>query len=162
MKSIYHRLNIWIEWFLVAIFGLLVVDVLVQVGTRFILGQSFSFTEELARFALIWLSILGAAFLTGKNEHLYMDFFFAKLNIKNKIIFTKITQILIGFFALVVLVIGGANLSFITWSLGQKSPSLGIPIAYVYMIVPFSGLLIMFYALFNFMNAKELLIASSS
>lgn len=162
MKAAYNRLNIWIEWFLVAIFALLVVDVLIQVGSRFIFGQSFSFTEELARFALIWLSVLGAAYLTGKNEHLYMDFVFAKLNVKNKIKFTKITQILIGLFALVVLVIGGANLSFITWSLGQCSPALGMPIAYVYMIVPFSGLLIMFYALFNFLNAKELLITTSS
>jgi len=156
MKNCYKLINKCIEWMLVAIFALLVLDVLIQVGSRYILGQSFSFTEELARFALIWLSILGAAYLTGKNEHLYMDFLFVKLDVKKKIWFTKVTQILIAVFSIVVLVIGGANLSYITLVLGQLSPALGVPIAYVYMIVPFSGLLILFYSIYNFIYADEI------
>lgn len=156
MKRLYKGINKWIEWFLVAIFALLVIDVLLQVGSRFLFGQSFSFTEELARFALIWLSILGAAYLTGKNEHLYMDFLFDKLSSSKKVVFGKVTQVLIALFACVVLLVGGANLAYMTLDLGQMSPALGVPIGYVYMIVPFSGLLIIFYALYNYIHAEEI------
>jgi len=61
MDKIYQSLNRIIEFMLVVIFSLLVLDVLWQVFGRYVLNQSFSFTEEFARFALIWLSILGAA-----------------------------------------------------------------------------------------------------
>ncbi|MEL6970438.1 MAG: TRAP transporter small permease subunit, partial [Bacteroidota bacterium] len=63
MQKTYHYINRIVTALLVGIFGLLVVDVLWQVFGRYVLGQSFSFTEELARFALIWLAILGAAYL---------------------------------------------------------------------------------------------------
>ena len=162
MRRIYHRINRWVERLLIAIFALLVLDVLVQVGSRYLLGQSYSFTEELARFALIWLSILGAAYLTGKNEHLYMDFIFAKLDYKKKITFSKVTQILIALFSLIVLVVGGANLAYITLHLGQMSPALGVPVGYIYMIVPVSGILILFYTCYNFLHLEETVLLNNS
>jgi len=70
MTKIYNALNRAIEFLLVLIFSLLVVDVVWQVFGRYVLNQSFSFTEEFARFALIWLTILGAAYLNGRREHL--------------------------------------------------------------------------------------------
>ena len=61
MKVLYDRLNRLIEGLLIVIFGLFVLDVLLQVFARYVLNQSYSFTEEFARFALIWLAVLGAA-----------------------------------------------------------------------------------------------------
>ena len=58
MKKIYTSINRGIEILLVVIFGLLVIDVVWQVVSRYLVGQSSSFTEEFARFALIWLAIL--------------------------------------------------------------------------------------------------------
>ena len=56
-----------------------------------------------------------------------------------------------GFFALVVMVIGGGNLVYTTLYLGQVSPAMRVSLGYVYMIVPISGLLIMFYSVYNIM-----------
>ncbi|MEO1546562.1 MAG: TRAP transporter small permease subunit, partial [Bacteroidota bacterium] len=81
---IFGRVNKVLEVMLIGIFGLLVLDVLWQVFSRYILGKSFSFTEEFARFSLIWLSILGAAYLNAKREHLSMDFLYKKLSLNNK------------------------------------------------------------------------------
>ena len=65
---IFKKVNRFMEIFLVLIFGLLVLDVLWQVFSRYVLNTSFSWTEELARFSLIWLSILGAAYLNARRD----------------------------------------------------------------------------------------------
>lgn len=149
MTRIYNTINRIVEGILVLLFALLVLDVLWQVFGRYVLNQSFSFTEEFARFALIWLSILGAAYLNGKREHLSMDFLLRKLKPKQMNKRMKMIEISMFVFALVVLVIGGGNLVYTTLYLGQTSPAMHISLGYVYAIVPLSGLLIMFYSVYN-------------
>ena len=137
------------EIFLVFIFGLLVIDVLGQVFSRYILNTSFAFTEELARFSLIWLSILGAAYLNAKREHLSMDFLYQKFSIKTKKKVLFFIEICIFLFALIVMVIGGFNLVYTTLHLNQLSGTLRIPLGYIYAILPLSGLLIMWFSLYH-------------
>ena len=43
--------------------------------------------------------------------------------------------------------IGGGGLVFLTWELKQYSAVLGLPIAYVYSVIPVAGGLICFYAI---------------
>ena len=81
---IFDKTNRFLEIMLIAIFAVLVFDVLFQVFSRYVLNTSFSWTEELARFSLIWLSILGAAYLNAKREHLSMDFLYRKLSASSK------------------------------------------------------------------------------
>ena len=92
---IFKKVNRFMEIFLVLIFGLLVLDVLWQVFSRYVLNTSFSWTEELARFSLIWLSILGAAYLNARREHLSMDFLYAKFSDANKKKVSILIEILI-------------------------------------------------------------------
>lgn len=155
MTKAYHLVNRIIEYFLVAIFALLVLDVLWQVFGRYVLKQSFSFTEEFARFALIWLAILGAAYLNGKREHLAMDFLVRKLSPEKLRKRMQVIEMLMFIFALVVLVFGGGNLVYTTLYLGQISPAMHISLGYVYAIVPVSGLLIMFYSVYNIQHYKK-------
>lgn len=157
MEKLYQTINRIIEWILVVIFALLVLDVLLQVFGRYVLNQSYSFTEEFARFALIWLSILGAAYLNAKREHLSMDFLLQKLTPEKRAKRMQIIEIMMFLFALVVMVIGGGNLVYTTLYLGQVSPAMHISLGYVYAIVPLSGLLIMFYSIYNisFYQAKN-------
>lgn len=134
------------------IFGLLVIDVVWQVVSRYVVGgQSSSFTEEFARFSLIWLTVLGgAAHINGsKDGHLSMDFLLTKLPEEKKIKRQKIIQIMMAVFALVIMVIGGGNLVYITLSLGQTSSALQVPLGFVYAIVPVSGLIIIFFSYYN-------------
>jgi len=154
MERIYLTLNKIIENLLVVIFGLLVIDVVWQVVSRYVVGQSSSFTEEFARFSLIWLTVLGAAYINGSREgHLSMDFLLVKLPAEKKAKRQKVIQILMAVFALVIMVIGGGNLVYITLSLGQISSALQVPLGFIYAIVPVSGLIIIF---FSFYNIKKL------
>ncbi len=150
MERMYRVLNKGIETLLLLIFGLLVIDVVWQVVSRYIIGQSSSFTEEYARFSLIWLTVLGAAYINGQKEgHLSMDFLLSKLSTEKRHARQKVIQWLMAIFALVIMVIGGGNLVYTTLSLGQMSSALQIPLGYIYAIVPLCGLIIIFFSIYN-------------
>ena len=155
MKRLYDFLNRAIEGLLVVIFSLLVLDVLWQVFGRFVLGRPFSFTEEFARFALIWLTILGAAYLNGRREHLSMDYWLNKLPPAARARRLRIIELLMAGFALVVMVIGGGNLVYTTLRLGQTSAAMQVPLGLVYAIVPVSGLLILFFSVYNYRHHEH-------
>ena len=59
-----------LELSLIFLMAFLVVDVLWQVLSRYILVSPSSVTDELAGYLLIWVGLLGAAYVSGKNEHL--------------------------------------------------------------------------------------------
>lgn len=146
---LFKKINRFIEFFLIGIFSLLVIDVLFQVFSRYILSSSFSWTEELARFSLIWMTILGAAYLNAKREHLSMDFLYQKFTEATKVRVSILIEIIVFLFALIVMVVGGFNLVYTTLHLEQLSGTLRIPLGYIYAILPFSGLLIMLFSVYH-------------
>jgi len=134
-----------IEYSLVILMALMVFNVLWQVFTRFIMNDPSSFTDELARYLLIWLGLLGAGYVTGQKMHLAIDYLLSKTkpNVKSKLEY--VINISIFLFALFVMVIGGVNLVSLTLYLEQISAALQIQLGYIYIVLPVSGLLIMFY-----------------
>ena len=145
MKQIRIKVNKIIERFLVLILLGMVLNVIWQVFTRFFTSSPSAFTNELARYLMIWLGILGAAYISGKQEHVAIDFFVKKLNNSLRRFIDRFVLFSILSFAFFVMIIGGFNLVYITLKLEQYSPSLQIPLALVYSIIPISGLLIIFY-----------------
>jgi len=125
----------------------MIINVSYQVFTRYFTDNPSSFTEELSRYLMVWLGILGAGYVAGRNEHIAIDFFIRKLSPKIKYIVYQLIRWSIISFAVFGFIIGGGNLVFITFTLKQYSPSLGIPLGLVYLIIPFSGLLIVYYKL---------------
>jgi len=135
-----------LEWLLIAFMSLMVVNVLWQVATRFLLRNPSSFTEEIARFLLVWVGILGSAYALGKRIHLAVDLLPSKLEGHSKAMLELFIEMCIFVFAALVLVFGGLGLVWVTLDLGQTSAALQIPLGFVYMVLPLSGLLMMFYA----------------
>ena len=79
------KFALWFEWIsnatdtlsriLLAVFmALMVADVLLGVFNRFLFKLSISWTEELARFLMIWVSMLGAAIALKKGAHVSITF----------------------------------------------------------------------------------------
>jgi len=143
-----------IEWLLVAIMSILVIDVLWQVFSRYVLASPSSFTDELAGFLLIWVGLLGAAYVAGKNEHLAIDLMLQKMKGAKKRRLQIIINTIVGVFALFVMVFGGIWLVYTRFYLNVKSAALALPLGYVYLIVPISGLLIMYYTIDNSIKKK--------
>ncbi len=132
---------------LVAIMALLVVDVLWQVFTRFVLNNPSSYTEEIARYLMIWVGLLGAGYAAGKKMHVAVDLLPRKLTGRSARSLAVAIHTCTLLFALAVLVGGGTRLVWTMLYLGQTSAGLQIPLGYVYLAVPLSGLLITFYTM---------------
>lgn len=145
-----------LEILLVVLMSSSVLNVLWQVLTRFAFHHPSSWTEELARFLLIWIGLLGASYAAGKKMHLPIDILLLKLKGRARYLAELSIQILIFVFALTVMVIGGFRLVAMTLKLSQASAALKIKLGYVYLALPLSGFLIMFYSSVFFREkAKE-------
>lgn len=122
------------EWagglLLLAIF----LDVLLQIVTRQ-LGMSLTFTEELARFLLIWMAFIGIAAATYRNAHMCMDFVVERVPQPWRGYLTNLARLL---FLVYVLLLGysGALLTNLQWTMGRRWSTLDVPVWLVNVVVP--------------------------
>ncbi|MFO7446168.1 MAG: TRAP transporter small permease [Ignavibacteriaceae bacterium] len=148
MNSIKNTIDTVIKWALVILLGSMTINVLWQIFTRFILDSPSSFTEELARYSLIWVGILGAAYVAGQKMHLAIDLLPTKLTGRKKIILDIFIHTCVLLFAVFVMIIGGFRLVNITLTLNQISAALQMKLGYVYLVIPVSGIIISFYSIY--------------
>ena len=134
-----------IEYSLVVLMVLMILNVSWQVFSRYLLSQPSSFTDELSRYTLIWLGMLGAAYVSGCSGHLAIDILPQSLKGTAQVRLQILIYAIVVFFVASVMVIGGGNLVYITYTLQQKSATLQIPLAYIYSIIPISGLFVVYY-----------------
>ena len=136
-----------LERLLMGLMALLVVDVLWQVLSRYVLASPSSFTDELAGFLLIWVGLLGAAYVTGQEGHLASDLLERKVDAAWQRRLRALSLLVIALFALAVMIVGGSWLVYTRFYLGVTSASLQVNLGYVYLVLPLSGLLTAYYAI---------------
>lgn len=145
MNLIENRLNTILEKILIMILGIMVINVSWQVFSRYVLANPSSFTDELARYLMIWLGVMGTAYVSGKKLHVAIDILPDKLSPKRQVKLKKIINLIIILFATLIFVVGGSKLVYLSYILGQKSAALQIPLYVVYLCIPLSGLCIVFF-----------------
>lgn len=138
-----------LELSLIFLMAFLVVDVLWQVLSRYILSSPSSVTDELAGYLLIWVGLLGAAYVSGKNEHLAIDLLLQHLRPSRRRSLQVFIFLVVFLFAVFVLIIGGSWLVYTRFYLDVTSASLEINLGYVYLALPLGGLLTAYYAVDN-------------
>ena len=136
-----------LEVILAAVMAAMVLAVLWQVVTRYLLRDPSSVTEELARFGLMWLGLLGASYGFGQRAHLAIELIPRTWRTRRTRFLDLIVAACVAAFAILVLLIGGLRLVNETLTLGQTSAALQIERGYVYLALPLSGALILFYTL---------------
>ncbi|RPH20032.1 TRAP transporter small permease [Buttiauxella warmboldiae] len=121
-----------------------------QVISRYVVGVPSTTSEELLRFSLVWLSMLGMALVAGKNQHISLTLLMDKVSPAVQRWWMIILQITFAAFSVWVLIIGGLKISSI--SMLQISPALGIPMGKIYYALPVAGGLIIIYSLMNIVD----------
>lgn len=154
MKSVSSFFELMLTKVIALLMALIVVDVSWQVVTRFIMGDPSSYTEELARFLLMWIGLLGAAYAYRRHSHLSLDLCRHNAPRERRMWMNRIIHAISLTFALVAMVYGGLKLVGLTLSLKQTSAALQIPIGYVYVCIPLSGLLISWFAVDNLIHPE--------
>lgn len=140
------QIDIFLRWLLIILMSVLLLDVTWQVLTRFILPTPSSFTEELARFLLIWIGLLGSVHAYRHKMHLGIDIIVRSLSTKSMHKVNYFVQCITILFALAVFGYGGGKLVYLAFYLSQYSPAMQINMGYVYLALPLSGVLLCLFA----------------
>ncbi|TRX52065.1 TRAP transporter small permease [Fulvivirga sp. M361] len=143
------KIDQFLEKILIVLMALMVVDVVWQVFSRYVIRVPSTFTDELAGFLLIWLGLLGAAYASGKGQHLAIEILPNKLGPASRAKLDIFINLMVVLFVIPVMLIGGGHLVYLTFLLEQRSATLGIPLGYIYLCVPLSGLFITIYSFYN-------------
>ena len=144
---------------LIILMAIMVLDVSWLLFTHFSLQDPSSFTEELAGFLLIWIGLLGSSYALYTKAHLGIDIITSKLSGFRQLLTQVMIHTIVILFAFFVLVVGGIRLVNITLTLRQISPAMGIPMGYVYLVLPTTGILMIYYSIVSIIQTilkKEL------
>ena len=114
--------------------SIMITNVIVGVFFRYVLNNSLSWTEELARYLMVWFALLGMGLALKENEHVSVAFFLDRMPQKAAAIIKIIDVCLVLFFCLLLFKYSLNHLSVVKL---QISPSIGLP-----MYLPYSAVTI--------------------
>ena len=136
-------INQWIEYLLFGMGFTMALIVAVQVFCRYVLNQSLFWSEELARFLLVWLTFLGASSAYYRKVNPGVDFLYIKLPIVLKKTSSILTH-LASMALFIVMTVYGCKFAWFVRM--QISPALQIPKWIILSIIPISGVILMIHA----------------
>jgi TRAP-type C4-dicarboxylate transport system permease small subunit len=144
IEGLSRRTNALVEKTLFVLGALMVGVVFGQVFFRYALNHSLFWSEELARYILVWLTFLGATVAYRRGAHPRIDLWPDRGHSRwYKAI--RIGAHLVGIAFFVLLVIYGMQFAFFVRL--QISPALQLPKWIVMLVLPLSGLLLLLHAL---------------
>lgn len=155
VSKITRVLSTCLQWLLIAAMTLLVVDVVWGVLTRYVGGEQASWTEELARFLLIWVSLLGGAAAFEQKSHLGVDYFVTKFDDSIRDNLKMFSYAIVLFFAISIFVVGGSQVVYNALVLDQTTPALGWKMGLVYLVIPISGVFMVLFTIVNLMELRS-------
>ena len=126
-------------WVALGIFWLLGATVFYQFFTRYVLNNSASWTEEIARYLLIGTVFVGAAIGVAKNNHIQVDLLYRYLpRVAARVLSTVVDVLRIAFFAVMAVL----TVQMMIKMSGQMMTIVDIPINVLYGVCLF-GLVMM-------------------
>lgn len=124
-----------------------------QVISRYVFNDPSTFTEELLRLGLVWLSLLGAAYSAGRGSHMAIDL----LRDLSRGRFRKCLKLLVPIsfiiFSIYVLILGGLHSMQIASK--QLTAVLQMPMSSFYAALPVCGVLLILYATLNLIDVLK-------
>jgi TRAP-type C4-dicarboxylate transport system permease small subunit len=119
-----------------------------QVLFRYVLQQPSPWTEELARYIFIWVSMVGAAYGVNMQAHFGFDLLVKKMSPRMQRAGHYCIQVCMGLLVFVLVVYGIRMVEVVSF---QVTPALQLPMRYVYYSLPVSGLLMAFHLIHHFL-----------
>jgi TRAP-type C4-dicarboxylate transport system permease small subunit len=142
-------LNRICEVAVVILLSAMAVVVFLQVLFRYVLHLPLFWTEEFARYCLVWASLLGAAIALKRGEHIAVTFLLDTFPKKAASASTMVAQVSV-ILILTVMVWGGIKLVLVTSA--QISPALRISMAIPYLALPVGAVIMLFHVVSSLMQ----------
>lgn len=153
MKSLVKFMNTILRLILAVMVAVMVIACCYQVITRFILNDPSKYTEEFLRYALIWLTMLGAPYAYGAGKHLSIDLLVMNFSDKAKVYVRVFVEVVVLILSLAVFVYGGIAVTQNAG--GQISAAMQLPMECYYACIPVGGVLMTIYSLDRLLDALK-------
>ncbi len=128
-----------------AVISLLVASLLVfiQVVLRYVFNNSLVWSEEIARYLIIWLILIGSSIAVREKAHATVDAVVAFLPPLPKRIFSILANLMGIVFCFILVRSGTITVSNVV-EFGNVTPAIGISMAIPYLSVPVGGALMLY------------------
>ena len=134
------------------IFVVMILIVFLQVVARYVFGSSLSWSEEIARFLLVWTIFLAAGYTLGQGSHIFLDVVFNSFPRPMQKVLRRFSGVMLLGFSYVL-----THYGFEMVQIGsrQTSSAVGVPMWLVYSAIPVGGILLIIYCLFEIILGQE-------
>ncbi|BEI25734.1 TRAP transporter small permease [Vibrio fluvialis] len=158
IELINEYINRGLRLLLTLFMAVMIIAVVWQVFTRFVLNDPANFTDELSRYLLIWIGVLGGAYTFSIRRHLALELLSSRYGEKGRNVLSILTNLIVVMLSTIAFIYGGYLLVSSTIANGQISPGIVIGgkhllIGYVYLVVPISGALITYFGVLDIFRA---------
>jgi len=127
---------------ILALVGVIVSSVFLQVFCRYVLQAPLSWTEELARSCLIWLTFVGSSLAIRAKGHFALEILVSRLSGKMRVLWNLVLLVIMAVFLGVMVYTGVSMLPLLSL---QVSASLEIPMSYIYLAIPIGSAFMLFH-----------------
>ncbi|MEW4308065.1 TRAP transporter small permease [Rossellomorea marisflavi] len=135
-----NQINTAIKYIVSTMLIFLTILVVLQVTTRFVINVPLAWTEEIAKYLMIYIVFFGSGLAMRNNQHIAIDFMVEILKEKSKVVLEKIILWVCGIFS-VFLIYFGSQLTFRV--IEQSTPTLQYSMAWAYAAIPLGALLML-------------------
>jgi C4-dicarboxylate transporter DctQ subunit len=132
--------NRWIRWICIFCSGAIFILVMAQILFRYVIKISAPWTEEAARYLMIWMALLAAGLAFQKGHHFNIDFVTSRLRARTQKQLSLFTAFLTSIFILCIILWG---IPFATLGFFTISPGLEITMFLPYLAIPVAGVVMM-------------------
>ena len=142
MRDILSAAQRSVDWMIrgiiIVLMVVMTVTVALQILFRYVFNIPLGWSEEMARFAFVWVSFFGASALMRIQEHINVTVFIDRFSPRVRalaVLLANLCALICVFFFLV----GGIDLTRNEWR--QLAPAMQIPMGWVYVVIPLSAAL---------------------
>jgi TRAP-type C4-dicarboxylate transport system permease small subunit len=140
-----HVIELTVGSFCVLIYGAMIAAALLGVVFRYIMLSPFEWTEEVARFLMLWLGFLAMNIALRRNQHIAINFFGDRLPPGLSRLIGYCVDVLVGLFLYYLLKQG----YLMTTRTLMTASTLNISMFWIYMAVPLGAFLTVIQLILN-------------
>jgi len=140
LKWFYDNINKLVDIMIVVVLSVMIVDVSVGVFFRYVLNNAIPWVEEVSRYLMIWVAYLSMGMVMRDEQNVGVEFVVNWFPKGGKKVIKVITHIVIAVFLGIVLY---QSIKYMRILRIQRSPALGIPMAYPYISVAIGSFLML-------------------
>jgi TRAP-type C4-dicarboxylate transport system permease small subunit len=123
-----------------------------NVVARYVFNYGLIWSDEIARFSLIWITFLGTAVLVRQGQHIAIDVFESKMSAGMKRFSYYLTQIIVMAVAIILIWQGTIQVGR---QFGQISPGIQVRVGLVYTVIPLTGYYLLAYSIINILGYRK-------